>query len=464
MHTQAMIDACDTQVRQFCLRIDALELTVHPDKKQVLWRLTTHLSQLELVYVISGTVTHAPSLLYARIYPFKNDAFSLLLHELRETCGLPLSGTYIFPYLDTPQRMTACVALLLDQVEVLLHKLRAWSTDERLYHAARTQKQQEIIRIFNIAAKDLPPEDSPQKEPYYAMLFHSYQQMLLTRFTAAEAPYCLLAQGNQRRALKIYNKWASKNALSTWEQSFLHLLRQGTPLLPPEWEVMQELLPHANSTAEGSRLFLGAGLLWPLFSILFCGIILLMRTIFSAGTLYFAGLPWYFGCVIGVLPALFGGIALRRPLIPLLVHKNPQAALAADRMTNSKKTSVFVSAVFCLALAGCLAMCLMLPTLHVRFYPDRLVYTTTEAMVATEYTTQSYQDITCLYKIGGRYNYQGEFIPRASYVLEFADGSLFDLDGDLDLEETEEKVLPILLPFTGEPVLLPSDRELPGHE
>ncbi len=91
---QALIDRCHQELQQFCRTIDALDFRFQNTKKQALWRFFTSASQVEVVYEKKGTLLHAPSLLYARIYPLKGEVLFLHPHEMRCIAGLPLVTPY----------------------------------------------------------------------------------------------------------------------------------------------------------------------------------------------------------------------------------------------------------------------------------------------------------------------------------------------------------------------------------
>ncbi len=468
MQQQPLSDICDAQIRCFCSQTDALDLSVQEDKHTVLWQITTMMSRLDIVYLKKGTFLHAPSTLYARIFLYKNDTFFLLLHEMQQLCGHTFPGVSIYPYIENPQRMGSCICALLDSLRALLPHIRRYAGSEELYSAAKEAKLQEIYRIFSISSSDLPPRDSEQEAIFRARLFVLFEeQVILPRFTATESPFLQLAIGKRKRALKIYSKWESKGILSACEQQLLLQLRQNEEipvLFPAQCNAVAAVLPYAMPQAEGKCAFLSILLCYLFFLPIFCGISALLYLCFSSGTLFYAGSPWYFGFITAGLAALFGGIALRRLWIPVIFHKAKEAALTADRMINGKALNIFAGSIFALALAVSFLFTALMSWGNVRFYEDHLVYPKSESFPITGTVTQEYTELSGLYKIEGRYNDYGEWIPRASYVLHFSDGTLLDLDGYLSLEDTQNHILPLITPFTGPPVDLPSDRELPQPE
>ncbi len=465
MDIRPMINTCTKQIQQFCKHIDALDLCIQEEKKQITWQITTLLSRLDIVYLKTASILHAPSTLYARVFLYKNDSFSLLPLEMQQIWNIPGCGTSIYPYIESPQRMDACICDLLSGLEALLLRMDMWAQTENRYASAREAKLQEVFRVCAVHPEDLPPRGSHYEDIYYARLLQFYEErVLLPRFASAESPYLQLVIGQRKRAIKIYSKWEKKNSLTAFEQQLLLQLRQAeeTPLLfQPDCNAVGAILPQANSGAEGKRIFLGVLLCYALFAPIFCGIFLLLSTIFSADTLFYAGCPWYCGFLTAGLPAIFGGIALRRALIPILCPRNKGDALAADRMLNGKKISAFANTVFAIALAAALMFTAFMSCSHVCFYKDRLAFPKSDSFPFTGDRQQAYTDISGLYKIEGRYNDYGDFIPRASYVLYFTDGTHLDLNGFASLEDTEAQILPLLLPYSGPVVILASNGDLP---
>ncbi len=106
MQTKSLITTCNDRIIKFYEEISAFDIKTKENKKQAVWEIIHNLSKIEIVYLKKGSVMHAPSVLYARIYPNKNDYFFFLTHELNILDTNSLSKPYIYPYIENEKRMS----------------------------------------------------------------------------------------------------------------------------------------------------------------------------------------------------------------------------------------------------------------------------------------------------------------------------------------------------------------------
>lgn len=460
MQTNEIIVECGNAVKSFCNKINALDFNMQQNKKQAVWQITDKMSKIEIVFLRKESVLHAPSVLYARIFPNKNDHFFLMPHEISVFEFDSSVKPYIYPYIESAERMSCCANELLSKIISLLTKVQDYVMDRLKFEAVKEAKNQEIYRVFNIKEKDIP---KPSDESFIKLYKLYEQNIVLPRLTSKESPLIYLATGKINKAKKLYSKY-NRNSLSAYDKIIFEKLNKGErdfELYFPECNSICDIFPFATSSAEGLLFLKCTLLLYVIFSVISVSLVLLVTSVKVSGTVYFAGVPWYFGLIIAALPALFGGIALRQKFIPILYRKNKEKVLQTDKMINSKAVSVFAYTIFIISLVFTLFFSFMACNDTVSFYDEHLNYYRYEDFLHFSSVNVSYTDIEKVYKIEGRYNDDNDYISRDSYVLCFRDGTVLDLDGYVSVKTTEEKVLTILADFIEEPTILESDRYIP---
>ncbi len=467
MQAEALVSVCDRELRRFYEAIDGLQLETREDKKCAIWQMTAKLFKLEFVYLKKGGIMHAPSVLYTRIYPRKNDTMFFLPHELLTMVSPAVDfDAAVFPYIENEERMVACTAELCAVLEALFPLLEELAINEERYQALKQQKTDEIFRVLKVKAPSFREEDYELAEEYYQDLYELHESAVVVfRLTAPDAsPYLQLADGKRNKAQKEYEKLEKKGNLTAYEQGLLTRLREKPDFqpYPADCDAAGALQPFVGSAAIGKWVLWSVFVCYLVFAAVFCGVFFLLELILSANTVFFAGVTWAYGLILSGLPGLFGGLALHRIFPPIWYGRKKQAALAADRMVNGKGTAIFAYVVFGLvAVLTVLLSANLVIYGNLACYDTQLTYYEISEGSLPKKRVLGYTDATKVYRIEGRYNDYGDLISRASYVICFADGTQLDLDGYTSLETTEQALLPLLTPHTGAPVVLASDRDLP---
>lgn len=450
----------EQSVRRYGRDIGALDVEYYRKKKVVAWIIKTSLLRIEILFLEKGGVLHVPGTLYARIYPRKNGELYFLPHELAAMSNTPDLRAGIYGYIGTEERMTACFDALTEIIGLYIPAAEQLAQDAALYAVAQTTKQQEVMRIYGIKPADIPVQEE-ERAAYWANVYGMMETMgILPRFAAPDSPYERILVGEYAKACKLYAKMQKNDTLTAFERLLYAFIQtpeaKAFEWMPPDCNAARELQPHANSRAEGLRMLIQCAFCMAAFGSVFSAFFALMNAILSAGTTFFAGVPWYLGYLAGGLCGLFGGLALRRPLAKLLYPRKAARILAADRLINGKGTTRFAYIVFFVSLIGSLLFVMCVPFMNVAVYEDRISYT--DGTLHTD--TYPLDQLYAVYYMEGRYNDYDEYIDRPSYVLQFTDGRLLDMDSSTTVEQTEQGLLPLLHPYVKSVQTVHSDRDI----
>lgn len=429
----------------------------HRDKKSCTFTLICRAVRLELVYQLRGIAGAPPSTLYCRVYPDKNCPIFLHLPEVLALTGSEDYRACYFPYIETEQRMRDCFRALTDILSdhlPALEKLGISGDDRALLERA--------IRASGVDTMDpdLILQNGSNEQVGYLMARQFQEVGFVTRHTDF-APWNFYLHGQPEKALSAYQK---RNDLTLYERSLCRFLEtpegKGFVPMPPECFAKGDMEAVTVGKQDGLTLFKCMFALYPICAAAGCLLMGVIQLISSYGTLCWFGAPWYMGLLLGGLPALFGGIALRRQIIPLINRKTSRQQLDFDDILNpSPAMEKFAIGAFLVALGFSVFFGVMMGSSAVRLYED---YGTKSDSVF-ESTRFEYGDIDAIYYISARHNEYGGRIDRASYVIALEDGTLIDLDGYTTVEKTEREALPIF-EERGIPLFkVDSDLDLPGE-
>lgn len=443
--------------RAYAHQREVLGFSVHSDKKQCIGEFIYRTCRLQILYRLTEAVGIPPSTVYCRIFPDKLTPIYLHIPQLLPLMGVEDYRAAYFPYIETPRRMAACFQALTEFWETLLPSLQT---------LARTGQDQQLLgkwvesEPFNAPTREILKSGTYAQAAFVSWL-DSCEQLLLIRYTDFP-PWQQYLMGNHRKAAALYRK---KKQLSAYERGLLEFLDSGraADFLPitPACFAAGDKAQVTRGKEDLGTIGLCTLAVYGMFAAVLCLIAALFQLISGWGTLCWLGMPWYSGFLFAGLPALFGGIALRRRLIPILFPKRSVQQLEFDDICSDTPFVRWFS-------AGAFAVCTAAAAVILFFCMGSCAqFYETEGVIHhshTEVHRFSYDQIEAIYHIQSRYNVYGERIDRDSYVIATGDGVLSDLDSFASAKETRSKVLPILTK-AGIPVVeLDSDRELPQKE
>ncbi len=440
--------------RDYAVRIDALGTNQEQQKKDAVFSVILHSMKIELIYRSKSTAGLPPSVLYCRIYPDKNCPIGFHLPQLLSLLDIRDFRACYFPYIETTQRMKACFQSLTDFIDILLPELRHITSngDEQILLS------QLIMQTVDDADTQaiLKPDSSEQQG--FLMVQKMQNDGYIARFTQW-TPWYEYIMGHPQKALSQYRKQKTLLPYELHLCSFLQT-EKGKAFVPmsPECCAAKDMAEATSCKEDGGTLFKGMLLLYLLFAPLACLLFGIIQLIGELSTICWFGVPWYCGFIVAGLPALFGGLAFRRRLIPLINRKNAKTQLEFDDIINhSVAVDRFAKIVFIIAAVFSLTFGVLMATDTIAFYHDRVVYK--PATFSVEEVP--YSEINAIYHIDARYNDFGERLERSSYVIAFDNGSLLDLDGYATPEQTESKILPTLKNLEIPVFFIDSDQDLP---
>lgn len=440
--------------KEYATRIDALGTSQEQQKKDIVFSVILHSMKIQLIYRSKSTAGTPPSILYCRIYPDKNCPIGLHPPQLLSLLDIRDFRACYFPYLETTHRMKVCFQSLTDFIDILLPELKHITSngDER-----RLLSQHIMQTVDDADAQAILKPGSPEQQRFL-MVQKIQNDGYIARFTQW-APWNEYIMGRPQKALSKYLK---QKSLLPYEQDLCTFLQteKGISFVPMSSEccAAKDMAETTSGKEDGGTLFKGMLLLYFLFATIACFLFGIYQLIGELSTIGWFGAPWYCGFLLAGLPALFGGIAFRRKLIPFINRKNTNMQLDFDDIiNNSAAINRFAKVIFIIATVVTLASGVLMATDSIAFYNDRVVYSSTPFSVEEI----PYSSIDAIYHIDARFNDYDERVERSSYVITFDNGSFLDLDGYATPEQTENKILPTLKNMGISVFFIDSNQDLP---
>ena len=446
--------------------LGAMDMQVSESKKAIIFFLELRLSCVEIVLTKKNSMMCPVGTLFARVYPRKNRPLFLHLYELMDEDDFRCC---YFPYNHSSEQLQLSFAVLADLLRELLPRAEAMALDDALYEPCFAEK---CAAIAACAGEDVAPlREYLTEEEIQAWLFAQWGEFYetfsqLLPFTQSDA-YAAFVAGDMDKALKKYRPQAEKGKLEPYFQRLYAFLqteqaRTFAPLPEDCGAVYLQGREQQYGVKEGGRLLAVCGIMYavlmPLYLLIAGGIYALL----CHGAAY-APFDWVFVAILPLLPALFGALSLRRRLFPLLFRKDAERWMAQDELENSTVTNTVCHVLFGLTAAACLFFAVVFTLAAPRFYTDRMVWDDAAKFPLLNPVTYAYEDVEQVYYIEGRINDFGDLVERGSYVLVFTDGTAIDMDGSLTVEQTTQKVLPLLDPYINEIITFPTDVDLAKH-
>lgn len=443
MSSSNIITSMQTLIMDFSEQTHALALDFTEDKNHAEWSLKYPIMKLQFVLTKKEKIMCPISTLFCRIYLSKNDVYFYHLPELMEYLEPENFQCYYFPYIESEQRIEACFSVIQDFLLKHLAAMQMMAKDTELCTGIQDAKQEEIKALFMEEIKEAELEE-------YAV--HGYETYVLLPRYAGESAYREFVCGNYEKALKLYGQISAKGALTSYEKrlcKFIEGLTEVYAAIPEECDTVRNVRKLNAPSGEGLSILLAVLVCEVVLGAVFAGVVAVINGILSSGTVYYAGMQWYYAFLFAGTPAIFGGIALRNHVRRLL-QKTYQENSAFDKLLNPPWVELFARSVFGAALVIMLFMCVCTSFMSTRFYKEYMTYEDGEELIPGEPVSCSYADLKAVYYSEGLYNDFGDFIDRPSYLLEFADGTVWDSDAYISVEETEIYVLPLLKSYYDE--------------
>ena len=442
--------------QEYAKQPQVLGTEIEQNKKSCAFNLFYRNVKLQLVYHSGSSVSIAPSVLYCRVFPDKNCPLYLHIPQLLPLLEIEDYRACYFPYIESHSRMEACFAALTEFWEKLYPILET---------LASAGKDRDLLEkhLLSFEIDGLNPEEvlsaGSEQQNMFLYIQRKQDPAFVVRFTKW-SPWEKYLDGKLKKAASAYKK---QKDLLIYEQGLCAFLE--TPAaksfvpIKPECYAAKDLRAVTKGQDDGLSLFIGMLVLYPVCAALGCLLMGLNQIISAYGTLCWLGAPWYEGFMLGGLPAIFGGIALRRQLMPIWNRKTSRQQLEFDDIINSSSAvEKFAMGAFVVATALTLFFGVMMANGSVRLYDT--YGDLDDGLFGRE--KFYYEQIDAIYHIQARYNDYGDRIEYGSYVIAMEDGRLIDLYGNTDEETSRKEALPIFEKMGIAVIELDSDRDLPG--
>ena len=430
-----LVSHCDSLIQEFSKETNSFAVDVLETKNDVQWSMNYNIIKIQFVFTKREKLLCPVATLYCRIYLGKNDTMFFHIPELLEYLDKDDFKCYYFSYIESQTRLEACFQVLkrfflkhyaeINAIAVSLEKLKI----------IKEAKEEEIRRL----CMDEKDRNNEELLEYWITGFEKY--VLLPRF-AGEGTYREFLKENYGKAIEQYRKLVIKNTHISYEKrllEFMENVEEPFEAISKECNSVLEAAELNGDKEEGIALIKGVVVCELFFGTICAAIIFLANRILASDTVLFYSLPWYWGFVLGGLPAIFGTIALRHPLGRKLQGSRYQKKLEYEALTNMGLADKLANIVFAVSIFGMLFLLVLMLKEFTAFYEERMEFVTAEVCY--------YKDLEAVIYSEGVYNDYGDYIDRPSYLLCFADGTVWDSDGYTSVEEVEEQILKVLQPY-----------------
>ena len=453
MDISTLKDSFMTLCQPLANRSEVLFTHFEDGKKTCAFNVVLRSSRIQLVYCWKWETLAPPSVLYCRVYLNKNVPLYLHLPELIAALGEQDFRACYFPCIENRQRMEDCFAALMTIVDDYIPKIEAL--------ASNGQSEQIMGRRFREDFWGNRMDDSAENHWNYQnsedraimeSIDRISESVMVERFTNLDA-YREFLNGNWNKALEKYHKLAKKG-LSQYEKNLCAFManedHRGFQAMPVQCISIEDYRKYKSD----GRDLLGIILCTIPWTVLYCVLIAVISLIMSKETLFYFGLPTYFGLFPALLSGVFSYLVFQKKYLKLM-HRDHDLEYydICDHRPGVRKLAAISLAV---VLTGCLGICITLSLMCDRYYDDHArIY-----REGFQYSSFEYDEIQQIYYIHGRYNDFGDLISRPSYVLLLQDRTFLDLDCSASLKRQSEMVRALFPNF--EVVELESDRNLPN--
>lgn len=455
MKINEVVESCTKLVEDFSRNETCNGFDFKEDKNLAVWTVYSKLVKIDFVLTKKESIFVPASTLYSRIYLHTNGEEFLHIPEIIDELDPEDFHCYYFPYIESEEKLRNCFKPLEEFYIKHLPALWEIAYDDERTNRLFERKKAEFKRIVEI--------DDDNDEYLDMYNYRAEKHLILTRYTKFDA-YTAFLYGNYDKALAIYRKTKDKNELLDYEERLLRFI-------PECEEVYEAVFPGCSDVKEANSYIQGKennktmikvwAFSYAAFFALFLIIGLGFEAYFSQGTLFFSNAGTYImAALLAALPAVFGGMALRRPLIKLLSGKKKRELLAYDEIANGRGTNRFLNLVFEVILIASLVLSVWFGNMYLACYEDRMVYNDGEKFMSFETETWYYEDITAVYHVDGAYNVYGDWIDRDFYVICFKDGSVYNTDGSLYEREVRDGLLPVIADYYDEVIWVTTEDEI----
>ena len=445
----AFMDLC----RPLADRPEVIHAQFEEQKKSCIFSMILRSTRIQLVYCWKWETLAPPSVLYCRVYLNKNVPLYLHLPELITALEEPDFRACYFPCIENRQRMENCFSALMAIVDDYIPKIEALaSTGQGEKIMERRFREDFWGNRMNDTAENHWNYQNFEDRAIMESIDRMSESVMVERFTNLDA-YREFLNGNWNKSLEKYQK-LEKKGLSQYEKNLCVFMadenHHGFQGMSAQCRSIEE---YRNFKSD-ARDLLGIILCTMPWAVVYCVLIAAISSVMSAESVFFFGLPIYFGFFPALLSGVFSYIVFQKRYLKLM-HRDHDLEYydICDHRPGVRKLAAISLAV---VLTGCFGICITLSLMSDRYYDDHAqIY-----REGFQYYGFDYGQVQQIYYIRGRYNDFGDMINRPSYVLFLQDGMMVDLDCSAGLKDQAELVQTLFPNF--DIIEVESDRNLPN--
>ncbi len=397
---------------------------------------------IEIVFRVKGGELCCPCTLFARLRSRRSEHRFFELTDIADAFGNESFECLVFPYIETDERLQACLEVLTKHLSALLPSIKAVFADEKQLSTLYERQEECFKQQFSLKDKHLNFEDQDAKETYLASLCSLYETSAYLPTMTTDDAYLSFLYGDRAKTERLIKK---KKRPLDFESRLLKALYD----MPPSFVPISDKCfarQHYKTALRGK--ILGTFMLTlPLYAAIYCGAYIMLCRLLSGNSIISLAMPWYYGVFLfAAMPALFTAITHYDHIAVLFISSAARKRLTAfTDITISQKFRTGLNMLLTAILAFSAFQAMLLSSDAVRFYSDRVTVPATDLpMPWDNVITYKYEDITGVYRYDGFINDYDEYIARPGYVITFKGGYSLDLDGYADVFKQQEQAAELL--------------------
>lgn len=413
--------------------------------KEVIGRVYFHQFILEFAYIITSGVIGPKSILECRIQFSKSDnLIKCSLYDIMHLLDDKDFKCYIFPYIESRDRMQLCFNTLRRALDAYLPGIKQIADDD--------SRKEQVISMIKSQINEFYNEDifETESDDYFQGLVEfrvgSYHNWV--RLRMCSNAYLNYLKGNYKKAVRQYKNYKNKTIYEQRLLDFIISLPEGT-----EYRAVDE---SQNTLRDGLReekamsVFLPVFVSWivltPILFAISLGFYYLLYFIKYNNSIYTTSCELYNAAFV-FMPALLISIMLsyytRKTAIKLIYRRKAEKLLQYDSIFNMKSENRFINKLAKLVVACSAIFIFLTVNWNISFYNNGFYDNSKYFKLQGAFIP--YDSIDSVWLIKGRYNGFNEWLDNPSYVLLLKTGRTLDLYDYVEHADAEKKIYPVFI-------------------
>lgn len=343
---------------------------------------------------------------------------------------------YTFSSITTEEKLKQILKYLIDTFKTYKYKIKEISE--------KNESIQEIEKDVEDKIKLFINEDifKSRNALYLMRMLDLYYVMDVSRFTLDA--YIDYIAGKYSKATKKYNKLNGK--LTNYEKRLVECIksRPNEIQIPVEQEMntLVQAKKLKNVKTELFSMYLSWLVLTPIWCIIYDLIYYIATYFLYKDAIYVTG---SFPLVI-FLPAFMTAVIhsyfARSTIYKLLYRKKYKEIKALNEIENSVRLEKTMSKIFQFIIAASLIFSVLVANTNIAFYEE--YFKDNLDLLNIKGTSYNYQEVECVYKARRTTNTFGKIVDSPTYVIVLKGGEQINLYYDVEIEDIEKNIIPIL--------------------